>query len=209
MDGELGRLAVILFEEGEQGLSTEFLPDLSWTDEKLRSDWLEPFLGDGHRDPLRPWLRARMPGFPAYARGLATSWRPDDLVVAEEWSHWYETEPSMVEAGARLISPLAFDCRQCHALGDLPPSGDERSQIALGINFVEIGHRLRPRYFQHWMADPLSIDPLTKMPQYSENGLTTKIETEFDGRAPEQFNAILHYLRQVARDDEASRSDRE
>lgn len=208
-DGALGDLATILFEESEQGLSPEWLPDLSWVDEKLEHEWAEAFLAGDDRQPLRPWLRARMPAFPGYAHGLAEGWRPELDQAQQERERWYEVDEEVVQAGARLIAPTAFDCRQCHALGALPATGDQRSQIALGIDFVQAGKRLRPRYFHQWMSDPLAVDPMTKMPVYSEDGLTTKIATEFDGQASEQFRAILQYLRSVAREESSTVSSPE
>ncbi|MEC7775604.1 MAG: hypothetical protein VYC32_05870, partial [Planctomycetota bacterium] len=46
-------------------------PPLTWTGEKLRPDWIKKQLAGTLAYELRPWLRSRMPRFPARAQGIA------------------------------------------------------------------------------------------------------------------------------------------
>lgn len=194
-DGVAGDLGQILFDESEEGLSPEWLPSLTWTGEKLHEDWLRGFLSGESKTVLRPWLRARMPVFGVRAEGLAAGLVEAHGAVTDERG---QIDPERVELGRRLIGAVeGFDCRQCHGLGGLPATGDAKTQVALGIDFEQAGRRLRSEYYQRWMRDPLRIDPLTKMPRYSEDRRTTKIDGILGGDARLQFEAIEHFLRAV------------
>src|SRR5690606_29127204 len=74
-DGRFAARGPLLMEEGITGLAPAELPDLTWTGEKLRTEWIEDFVSGRIGSP-RPWLGARMPRFgardaAALARGLA------------------------------------------------------------------------------------------------------------------------------------------
>ncbi|HRE99677.1 MAG TPA: hypothetical protein PLI18_04105 [Pirellulaceae bacterium] len=196
-DGETGRLAEILFDESIQGLSPEWLPSLTHAGEKLEPEWTERFLAGADRRSLRPWLRARMPSFPEAARTIARGLADAPLALAAERQERERIDAELAAVGGRLIGAVeGFDCRQCHALGGVPATGDQGTQVSLGIDFAEAGARLRPGYYRRWMRDPTSIDPLTKMPRYSEDGRTTKVPL-LEGQAEAQFEAILQFLREA------------
>src|SRR5690606_20246828 len=57
--------ASIIVEETETGLLPESLPSLTWAGEKLHASWTRALLA-GETARARPWLKARMPAFPAY-----------------------------------------------------------------------------------------------------------------------------------------------
>ena len=197
-DGMGGDLAQILFDESIQGATPERLPDLSWAGNKLHAEWLSRFLTVGPEAPLRPWLRARMPAFPAYGQGLADGWSRQHVPSLRSSAEVSSSE--LASFGRKLIGPNeGFDCRQCHALGELPATGDQKTQVALGINLFDAVDRLQSDYYQRWMLDPLRIDPLTKMPRYSEDRQTTKLTNVLDGHATQQFDAIWLYLKQLQR----------
>lgn len=191
-------LPEVLFEDSVQGHVPPLLPDLTWTGEKLQADWLQEFLAGKHNEVMRPWLKMRMPSFPARSAWLAKGFAAEHglSVVGEEQPL---VNPETVEQGYRLTQKIGgLDCRQCHGLGATPPEGDAKSKIALGINFSHIGSRLRHGYYRHWMLDPLRLDPQTKMPKYSFDGLQTQITDILDGEAEQQFEAIWQYLQAVS-----------
>lgn len=199
-DGMGGDLAQILFDESIQGLAPERLPDLSWAGNKLHAEWLSQFLTSGHESSLRPWLKARMPAFPAYGQDLADGLNRQHVPSLRPRPDGKTGSSELATFGKKLIGTNeGFDCRQCHALGELPATGDQNTQVALGINLFDAAERLQGDYYRRWMLDPLRIDPLTKMPRYSEDRQTTKLINVLDGQAAQQFDAIWLYLRQLQR----------
>ena len=67
-DGESTRWHAVLEDEGKV---PENLPSLTWIGEKLHATWAKKMLGGEHDQRARPWLKARMPAFPARADFLA------------------------------------------------------------------------------------------------------------------------------------------
>jgi len=63
-DGQNSRWSEILEDEA---LTPEFLPSLTWAGEKLQPAWTAKLLAGEHDHRARPWLKARMPRFPARA----------------------------------------------------------------------------------------------------------------------------------------------
>jgi hypothetical protein len=54
------------------------------------------------------------------------------------------------------------------------------------------------------MRDPLRIDPLTKMPKFSPDGVQTPMTSILDGDAAEQFDALWHYMQSVRPADDGN-----
>lgn len=190
----------LLVEEGSRGLPPEVLPPLTWTGEKLHAGWTTRFLKGEIAERPRPWLKARMPSFPAYARHLADG-------LAAEHGIAPETQPAtiaasahaadLVEIGRQLtLKNAGLDCRQCHAVGREPASGDANTQIALGINFAHIRERLRHDYYRRFVFDPPRYDIGSKMPKLV-TGARTKVTQVFDGDAERQFEAIWRYIQTI------------
>jgi len=50
------------------------------------------------------------------------------------------------------------------------------------------------------MRDPLRIDPLTKMPKFSPDGIHSPITNILGGDAPRQFEALWQYMQSVRPD---------
>ena len=171
-------------------------PDLSWAGEKLRDDWLTARLRGEVSDASRPWLRARMPAFPAAAKQLAQG-------LAAQHGHGVAAghpavDPDLVQAGRRLLdAERGFNCAHCHGIGDAAPTQVFESQ---GINLALSAERLRPGFFQRWMRDPLRIDPASRMPRYVDpQGRTGQTEV-LDGEATAQWRAIWHVMHSLRTD---------
>ncbi len=193
------KLPEILYEEGVTGLNPERLPVLNQIGHKLYGKWMEDLLSGQNSESPRPWLKTRMPHFSGHSKGLSSG-----LVNLAGFDHRWNApsaEPNLTQAilGQDLTKPNnGLDCLQCHGVGNNPPSGDEKTQIVLGVNFSLINGRLRRSFYDRWMLDPLRIDAQTKMPRYAADGKKTKIVEVLEGDAVRQFDAIWEYLKTLS-----------
>lgn len=166
-------------------------PDLTWTGEKLRSDWLESYVGGRIEDRPRPHLRARMPSFPAHAETFAAGLHhqhglpPSSPVKVQ-------VDAELAAAGSDLIRGDRLGCDTCHARGDEAALGGEGSEET--INFDLVRRRLRRPWFDWFLRDPQRILPGSKMPQFVDEDGYTALYDVFEGEAARQFEAIWHYL---------------
>jgi mono/diheme cytochrome c family protein len=190
-DGANSKLWSVLEEEGEQGLTPEVLPLLTWTGEKLKPQWSEKLLAGELDGRARPWLRARMPAFPARAKLLAIGLSHEHgFAVDENPTPKHDVE--LAKVGQQLVGDNnGFSCIKCHAIGKRPPLAPFE---APGINLVSAAERLRYSYFPRWMLDPPRVDVLTKMPKFAADGTTTGVTSVFDGDARRQNEALWHYI---------------
>ncbi len=167
-------------------------PMLTWLGEKLQPDWMGDFIAGHGKYKPRPWIIARMPGYPAVAKGIA-----EGLAHQHGFAATPETEPP-VEAenagkGAVLISENGgFNCTTCHGVGERAPTAVFE---APGINLAYSPERLRSGYYHRWVMHPLRIDPETKMPRFADDEGKTPLTDYFDGNARDQFEAIWQFLR--------------
>ena len=196
-DGLANARATIFLEESEKGLPPESIPDLTWGGEKLRAHWMRNLFAGKIPAPSRPWLKARMPAFPAYADNLATGF-------AAEHGHLPSSdEPFVVdrtkaEIGKQLVGlKSGLDCRQCHAVGSEQPVGDDRTNLAMGINFVYVRERMRTEHYRRFVLDPPRFDVATRMPKLAIDGRTTKVRNIYEGDAVQQFEAIWHFIQSL------------
>ena len=167
------------------------IPALTWFGEKLNNGWMGAFIAGAQPYKPRPWLASRMPGFGgpgiAIATGLAQQHGLPQMDVPAS-----APDAKLAAIGAKLISPdEGFNCVQCHAVKDQPPTAVFE---APGINLGYAKDRLRRGYYNRWLLAPLRIDPDTKMPKFSEDGVTTQKPEVLGGKAADQFGAIWEYL---------------
>jgi len=162
---------------------------------KLKPEWAGPFIAG--RDPLkpRPWLEARMPGFPAYAEALAVG-------LATHGGLPPKAEPDPVpanagelsEAGRKLVSANGgLSCTQCHSVGDF---GATAVFEAPGLNLAYSNRRIEPSYFRRWLRNPQSVDPETKMPGYFDPVTgASPLADILAGDGSKTIQAVWEYLR--------------
>jgi type 1 glutamine amidotransferase/mono/diheme cytochrome c family protein len=187
--------AELLLDESERGLPPEPLPNLTWAGEKLRSEWVRRMLAGEVKAKTRPWLRARMPTFPQLARAIAAGLPPQHGVDVEEPM---VVDPRLARVGDQLSRKVGgLDCRQCHAVGADQPTGDDRTKIALGVNFALTKQRLRRDFYDRFVLDPPRYDIRTKMPRVVLDGERTALIGVFDGDARRQFDALWHFINAV------------
>lgn len=192
--------ALLTQEEGESGRPPEVLPRLTWAGEKLRGPWLLRMLERGA--PARPWLKARMPSFPAYAQPLAHGLAAEHGLPFRPPAE-PPPQPEKVRLGDRLTRKAGgLDCRQCHAVAGERPAGDDRTRLALGPDFGLLGERLRVGFYRRFVLDPPRWEPGTKMPRLAPDGRMTPVRVLFEGDARRQFDAIWQFIRslQAAKD---------
>ena len=106
-------------------------------------------------------------------------------------------EPAIDEAqvpiGQKLISPIGgFSCILCHGAGSLAATQVFESA---GINFAYSTERLQRTYYNHWLRNPQSIEPATKMPVYFTEEDGSPISDILDGNSLKQREAIWQYFR--------------
>jgi hypothetical protein len=196
-DGRRNSLSEILAEESESGLPPEIVPNLTWAGEKLHSAWMQSLLAGQVAERPRPWMKLRMPSFPARASLLA-----DGLAREHGLSSKPLPRPSIESELAEIGEVLAtraglLDCRQCHAIGPLPPTGDKSTLLAPGINFSQTRERIRHDFYRRFTLDPPRYDVNSRMPKLAVDGRTTKVKDILDGDARRQFEAVWHFLQTV------------
>ena len=144
-----------------------------------------------------------MPSFPGVAKTLATGLAAEHGVEISILPHKFD--PVLAKIGNKLsLKNGGLDCRQCHAVGQEKPSGDHNTQIALGINFVQVRERMRHDFFSRFVLDPPRFEVSTKMPKLATDGRTTKIRTHYDGDAARQFEALWNFIQSLEASDAGS-----
>jgi type 1 glutamine amidotransferase/mono/diheme cytochrome c family protein len=186
----------LIEEEGDSGQPAPVIPNLTWTGDKLRTKWLKQFLAAQSKVPTRPWLAARMPRFPLIAEPLAKGFAAEHGIMNVGPFPVERIDQEKAKLGAALAAQNQLDCRQCHAIGDLQPRGDDKSQIALGINFALTRDRIHPDFFDRFVLDPPRYDVGTRMPKLADEGRTRAVDI-LSGDAEAQFDALWHFIRSI------------
>jgi mono/diheme cytochrome c family protein len=163
---------------------------------KLKPEWTAHFIAGEIAQKPRPWLKARMPSFPAHATSLAVG-----LAALHGQPPRADNEsapaPSLVKTGETLISANGgFSCVACHAVG---ANNNQLVVESPGVNLADSGDRLLPSYFRRWLMNPIAIDPGTKMPAYFDAEGRSQLVEFFDGDAHALIDAMWHYIRSLSR----------
>ncbi|MBL8842827.1 MAG: cytochrome c [Planctomycetes bacterium] len=165
-------------------------PPLTFVGEKLHGDWIESLLSGANAAPTRPWLAARMPAFPARATLLAEGLAARDGLAKSAAAS--EPPDAALEAiGAELVSERAFGCIACHDIG----ARGALSRFEFGTPNLDLAHgRIRPDYYRRWMANPLRVEPSSKMPRYAGDDGKSPFPDFCEGDLDRQFEAIRRHL---------------
>ena len=177
-------------------------PSLTAVGDKLNDDYLVKAVAGEHKERRLPWLLVRMPKFThsdadraALLHYLKTTDRiPDeadavrgdiladvDLVTQNQAS----TEDLLL--GNTLTGAGGFNCVSCHKAGTFEPRN-----VALGTrgsDIMTMGERIRPRFFQRWMKNPIRVVAGIEMP-----AIKKAMPDILDGSLPRQMGAIWKAL---------------
>ena len=161
--------------ESLRGLSQGFVPpSLTAVGDKLKDDYLKAAVAGLQKPRRLTWLTVRMPRFihspqdvNDLARHLTASDRiPDsaDLVRPDIASASKAITPTAEELllGNQLTGAGGFNCVACHQAGSFEPRN-----VALGTrgsDLLTMGSRIRPRFFQRWMKNPIRVVAGIEMP---------------------------------------------
>ncbi len=179
-------------------------PNLNTEGAKTQPEWLYRFLNEPTE--IRPWLNVRMPTFEfngeqlnsltAYFSALDDAAYPfdDKFTVAHEY-------PRTIVTAGRTLAQGQLQCFRCHVQDGVPPAGQAPDQWAPDLAMA--AQRLRYEWIQDWIADPQSIFPGTKMPQYWQELDTPSFFTApngspvLDGNTRQQIEALAAYIMSI------------
>lgn len=137
---------------GEEGLVP---PDLSMVGRRLRPEWLERVVREGHKS--RDYVVMRMPPY-----GDAKAKQYAELFGAVDAADVVDNEPPFsAEAAAhgRTLAGIGGrNCISCHTMSGRDSLGPQGMDLALQHQ------RLRPGWFRDWLLKPSSLRPNTRMP---------------------------------------------
>jgi mono/diheme cytochrome c family protein len=170
-------------------------PILNLEGSKVQPEWLFGFLEDPSRQPLRFWLKIRMPTF-----GLDDPQRTKVVdffgAVAKLKDPYFFWDPSIdsnaqqLAAGKRLMSDEFFSCWSCHVRGTETPGGPPEQWAP---NLAYANGRLNPQWVLRWIKNPQALMPGTKMPSFFEAGQPGPDEI-FGGDVDQQIAAMRDYI---------------
>jgi mono/diheme cytochrome c family protein len=167
-------------------------PILNAEGSKVQPEWFFGFLQDPARQPLRFWLKIRMPTF-----GLSeqeTTQIVDYFTARADlkdpyffWNPHVDSTPIMLETGEKLMSDEYFSCWSCHVRGSETPEGPQEQWAP---NLAYAHERLNPSWILEWIKDPQALMPGTKMPAFYPGGP----EDVFGGDEAKQIMSMRDYI---------------
>ncbi len=170
-----------VFDMGDEG---RLPPRLSGVGEKLKATAIDQIVFEGKLH-VRPVLATCMPRFSrdrlsGLAQSLASADGPAD-----------DVSPKFSEIsahdGRQLAGTKGLGCVNCHGVGDA------RSLGMPAPNLSTASERLRPAWFHKLLANPLAINPGTRMPAFWDKGDVT-FKTVAGGTSNGQIDALWNYV---------------
>ncbi|MCR9199289.1 MAG: PA14 domain-containing protein [Planctomycetaceae bacterium] len=173
-------------------------PSLTAVGDKLQTDYLSKAVKGEQAGRRLPWLMVQMPRF--RHSDQETSWllqhfQATDLIPpqadsarADVLSHidltgQHSASAQQLLTGNQLTGAAGFNCVACHQAGPFQPRN-----VALGTrgsDLMTMGSRIRPRYFQRWMKNPIRVVAGIEMPAIRK-GMPDVLE----GSLPAQLGVI-------------------
>jgi len=170
-------------------------PILNGQGAKVQPQWFYGFLQDPSRQPLRFWLKVRMPSF--HLTGEETTKVVNYFTAAAQlhdpyffWDSRQDSTPELLKAGELLMSDEYFSCWACHVRGSETPEGP-MEQWAPNLAYAR--ERLNPTWILAWIKDPPALMPGTKMPSFYPGGP----EDVFEGNEDRQILAMRDYIMSI------------
>jgi mono/diheme cytochrome c family protein len=141
-------------------------PNLNTVGAKLQEEWFFKFINNPASEPVRTWLKIRMP---TYGFSPSEISRLDKYFLGLEKQtlqftdySYYPATSQTIAAGKELFEKLK--CQQCHAAGASPSNGGAAAVPT--PNLALAGGRLKPEWIPEWIREPSYIVPGTKMPSF-------------------------------------------
>ena len=177
-------------------------PSLTAAGDKLNDAYLNKAVAGEQADRRLPWLLVRMPKFRhsnADRAALvhhfiatdripneADKTRQDVLAYVDMADHSPATTEELL-LGNQLTGASGFNCVACHKAGPFEPRN-----VALGTrgsDLMTMGSRIRPRFFQRWMKNPIRVVAGIEMP-----AIKKAMPDVLDGSLGAQVGAIWKAL---------------
>lgn len=190
IDGQGGYIRR-LYEENP----TQAPPILVNEGAKVQPQWLYGFLQDPSRQPLRFWLKVRMPSFglSSEQRTKVVNYFNAGAKLQDPYFFWdpaIDSTVQQVATGQKLMSEEYFACWSCHVRGSQTPGGPPEQWAP---NLAYAHERLNPHWILSWIKNPQALMPGTKMPAFYEEGQPGP-EDVFGGNADQQIAAMRDYI---------------
>ena len=140
-------------------------PTIDGEGKKVRPEWLFSFLKSPQ--PIRPWLKLRMPTF--QFEDTAANTLVTHFAAADRQDFPFELRTDRRLAAAELVtarklaSPDYLNCFTCHQQGARKPAGPPEGWAP---DLVLAHSRLKHDWVREWLEDPQKLMPGTRMPTY-------------------------------------------
>jgi len=172
----------------------DLVPPLEVLGGKFKPEYSAKMIAGNVREKPRPWIAARMPGFPNQARSLARGLANRNGFAAQTPNATEPINEELAEIGLRLVMRAdgGFSCVTCHAMGRAAATQLSESR---GINFAWTVERLQHDYFVRWLRNPLAVDPATTMPVFFDESGRSPLPRVLRGDPDQQIGAMWQYLR--------------
>ncbi len=162
---------------------------------KVQPQWLYGFLQAPARQPLRFWLKVRMPtfGFDSNQRTKVVNYFNAGAKLDDPYFFWdpaIDSTPVQLDEGKKLMSQDYFSCWSCHVRGSETPAGPPEQWAP---NLAYAHERLNPHWILGWLKNPQALMPGTKMPAFYEEGQAGPDDV-FGGNVDQQIAAMRDYI---------------
>lgn len=175
------------FFVGDEALgdSGKLAPPLTGIGHKLQQPWLEGVFAGAEGSRVRPYVKTRMPNYPAHAKALA-AWLAK--IDAEPDAKPLVEHPGDLEAGRKLLGIVGgTNCITCHTWGE------QRSLGIQALDLSSLDQRLRPEWFRSYLLNPATYRPGTLMPPLWPGGQAT-VRDVLGGDTERQIAAIWSFI---------------
>ena len=187
-DGAGTRWHQVLEEEGKV---PEALPSLTWAGEKLKHEGATRLLAGQGEQRARPWLKSRMPAFPARADMLAQGSRTNTATASRKSRSPRPTRSSPPSAPSCYPSKEASTASYATASASSQRSSRSRRRASTcSTRHCDCDTTITSR----WMLNPTRADVVTRMPVFAQDGKTTTARDVLEGDAcpPVRGDLALH-----------------
>jgi mono/diheme cytochrome c family protein len=138
-------------------------PNLAAEGARVQGDWLFSYLHDPSQVEMRPWLTVRMPtfGFTDDQANTVVSY-----FAARDQSRPFHSQPAPPDPRSLAVGGVVFAMFQCARCHPAAPVSAQAASADLAPSLLLAHDRLRYDWVPHWIQDPQSWVPGTRMPNF-------------------------------------------